>query len=138
MLSKSKMSEVNHLFEGQCVGSIRSWDYQMDLARILNRGVTCIPKVNLVQNIGFGAGGTHTVSEKDRRNKEERGEIAFPLVHPKHMLVDVRRDMAYFERYIRPSLFRKFKNAVKGLLPEKVNDALTPVLSKVQRQLGIN
>jgi hypothetical protein len=137
-LSRAEMSEAYKLFEGQYVGAIRSWDYQMDFARILNRGVTCIPNLNLVRNIGFGAEGTHTVSEKDRRNKADASDLAFPLVHPRHMVVDVARDMAYFERYIQPSLFRSLKNAVKGMLPSKVDEAITPFLSKVQKRLGIN
>lgn len=136
--SKAEMAEVYKLFEGQYVGAIRSWDYQMDLARILNRGVTCIPNINLVRNIGFGADGTHTVSEHDRRNKTDESELAFPLVHPRHMVVDVERDMAYFEQYIQPSLFRSFKDALKSMLPSKVDEAITPFLSKVQRRLGIN
>lgn len=136
--SKAEMTEALKLFGGQHEGAIRSWDYQMDFARILNRGVTCIPNVNLVRNIGFGADGTHTVSENDRRNKDDRTEMAFPLVHPRTMMVDVDRDMTYFERYIQPSLFRSFKDAVKNLLPSKVDEAITPFLSKVQRRLGIN
>ncbi len=136
--SKAEMAEAYKLFEGQYIGAIRSWDYQMDLARILNRGVTCIPNTNLVRNIGFGADGTHTVSENDRRNKDDNADLSFPLVHPKYMVVDEERDMAYFERYIQPSLFRSFKDAVKSILPSKVDEAITPFLSKVQRRLGIN
>ncbi|MBS1937058.1 MAG: nucleotide-diphospho-sugar transferase [Bacteroidetes bacterium] len=137
-LNNAEKEEAYKLFDGQFEGKIRSWDYQMDFARILDRGVTCIPNVNLIRNIGFGADGTHTVSEKDRRNKEKVDEVAFPLVHPKHMLVDAKRDLAYFENYIRPGQFRRFKDSIKGLLPEKVDQAVTPLLSKVQRKLGIN
>lgn len=137
-LSKAEMAEAHKLFEGQYTGAIRSWDYQMDFARILNRGVTCIPNVNLVRNIGFGADGTHTVSENDRRNKRDSSEMAFPLSHPRHMLVDVERDMAYFERYIQPTQFQRIKEVVKSMLPAKVDDAVTPFVSKVQRRLGIN
>lgn len=136
-LSKAEMNEAYKLFEGQYVGAIRSWDYQMDLARILNGGITCIPNVNLIQNIGFGADGTHTVNEKDRRNKTDRSELAFPLVHPPHMVVDQRRDLTYFERYILPSTFVRFKDVVKHMLPTKVDEAVTPFFSKLQRQLGI-
>lgn len=137
-MNKAEMTEASKLFEGQYAGAIRSWDYQMDFARILNRGVTCIPNVNLVGNIGFGADGTHTVSEHDRRNKADQKEISFPMVHPKHMLVDLRRDLAYFENYIQPTLYQRLKDAVKNLLPARVDEALTPLVSKVQRKLGIN
>jgi hypothetical protein len=137
-LSKAEMKEAYKLFQAQYEGTIRSWDYQMDLARILNHGVTCIPNTNMIRNIGFGAEGTHTVSEKDRRNKDDLYETAFPLVHPWHMMVDAERDMAYFERYIEPTSFRKFKNVIKNLLPSSVDEAVTPFFSKIQKQLGIN
>lgn len=137
-LNKAEMSEAFKLFEGQYTGAIRSWDYQMDFARILNRGVTCIPNVNLVGNIGFGADGTHTVSEHDRRNKADQKEITFPIVHPGHMLVDHQRDLAYFEQYIQPTQYQRLKEAVKHMLPTRVDQALTPLVSKVQRKLGIN
>ncbi len=137
-LSKAEMKEAYKLFQAQYEGTIRSWDYQMDLARILNHGVTCIPNVNMIRNIGFGADGTHTVSENDRRNKEDLYETTFPLVHPWHMMVDAERDLAYFERYIEPTSFRKFKNAIKNLLPASVDEAVTPFFSKLQKQLGIN
>ena len=136
-LSRGEMKEAYKLFEATHAGLIRSWDYQMDFLRILDRGVTCIPNINLIRNIGFGADGTHTVSERDRRNKDEVDEIGLPLVHPAHMLVDARRDLAYFERYIEPTSFRKFKDAIKNLLPEKVDEAVTPFFSKLQKQLGI-
>lgn len=137
-LNKAEMSEAYKLFEGQYTGAIRSWDYQMDFGRILNRGVTCIPKVNLVGNIGFGADGTHTVNEHDRRNKTDQMEISFPIVHPRHMLVDHRRDLAYFENYIQPTLYQRLKDVVKNMLPTRVDAAITPLVSKVQRKLGIN
>ena len=53
-LSKPEMLEAQKLFEGQYVGAISSWDYQMDFARILNRGVTCIPNFNLVEKHPYG------------------------------------------------------------------------------------
>ena len=135
---KAERTEAFRLFEGQYTGAVRSWDYQMDFARMLNRGVACIPNVNLVSNIGFGADGTHTVNELDRRNNKEIAEMPLPLKHPEHMLVDVPRDMAYFERYIQTTQYQKIKEAVKSILPARVDEALTPLVSKVQRRLGIN
>lgn len=137
-LTKTEMTEACKLFEAQYQGGVRSWDYQMDFGRILNRGVTCIPNLNLVGNIGFGAEGTHTVSEHDRRNKTDQMEIVFPMTHPKHMLVDHRRDLAYFECYIQPTQYQRLKEVVKNILPGRVNQALIPFVSKVQRKLGIN
>ncbi len=78
-----------------------------------------------------------TVKETDIRNKEELHQIDFPLVHPGTMLVDTPRDKAYFERYVRTPLFRRFKNAIKALLPDQVDKAITPFLGEMQRKLGL-
>jgi hypothetical protein len=43
----------------------------------------------------------------------------------------------YFDRFIRTSNFRLFKNAVKSVLPEQVDKAVTPVLSRIQKRLGL-
>ena len=51
-------------------------------------------------------------------------------------MVDAERDMAYFERSSEPTWFRKFKNAIKNLLPSSVDEAVTPFFSRIQRKLG--
>ena len=48
------------------------------------------------------------------------------------------RDLAYFEKYIEPSPLRKFKNAVKSILPENIDKAVTPFLGDLQRKLGLH
>lgn len=137
-MDRGEAREAYKLFHHTHVGDIRSWDYQFDLGRILNHALSIIPNTNLIRNIGFGAEGTHTVSEADRRNKVDEAEIGLPLVHPRHMLVDVERDLAYFERYIRPTLFRRVKNRIKNLLPEGMDAAITPFFSRLQKHLGLN
>lgn len=137
-VSRCEMNEAFKVFEHTWNGEIRSWDYQFDFGRILNHGLNIIPNTNLIQNIGFGADGTHTKNENDPRNKQERAEITVPLKHPDHMMVDVVRDYEYFKRYIEPSWFRRFKNSVKSMLPDKVDETLTPIFSRLQKHLGIH
>ena len=137
-LSEGEERDVHDMFDYVHEGRMNSWSYQLDITRIMNHGLNILPNTNLIDNVGFGDDGTHTVSEKDRRNKDDIYETAFPLVHPWHMMVDAQRDMAYFERYIEPTSFRKFKNALKNLLPSSVDEAVTPFFSKIQKQLGIN
>ena len=137
-ISSAEKDEAMAIFEATWNGAIpTAWDYQFDFAKILDRGMNIIPSVNLCRNVGFVGEGTHTVKENDIRNKEELDEITFPLMHPPNMLVDAPRDKAYFERYVRTPLFRRFKNAIKALLPDQVDKALTPFLGEMQRKLGL-
>ena len=136
-LSNSERNEAHYIFENTWNGSICTWDYQVDFGRWFHGMVNIIPAVNLVRNIGFGEDSTHTGNITDPRNQPNLAELEFPLVHPKHMLVDNRRDLAYFEKYIEPGLLRWFKSLVKQSLPKEVDDAITPFLGNLQRKLGL-
>ncbi len=137
-LSSRESREALALLDGSWDGTIHSWDFQLDYARIVNGMVNIIPSVNLIRNIGFGDNSTHTGSDLDPRNKDTSSDIPFPLKHPTFFMVDNERDLTYFEKYIEPSALRRFKNMVKKALPEEVDKALTPILGKIQRKLGLH
>jgi hypothetical protein len=137
-LSKEEKKEAYTLFEATWDGRIHTWDFQNDFCRIYNKGLTIIPEFNLVQNLGFSGTGTNTVQGYDPRDVDNASEMAFPLVHPTEMEVDQARDLAYFNAFIRPPLFRRVRSKIKVFLPQRVNDAITPFLSRLQRKLGGN
>jgi len=135
-LSAPERREARAIFEATWNGTIHTWDFQHDFARILNKGITLIPEHNLVRNIGFEGTGTNTLQGLDPRNVDNARETPFPLVHPTAIVVDEVRDLAYFNAFIRPPLFRRVKSSIKGMLPKKVDNAITPFLSRLQRRLG--
>lgn len=138
-LSKDEEEEGLTIFEQTWDESIpTAWDYQFDFAKVLEGAYNIIPSKTLTCNVGFGDDGTHTVSANDSRNREELFSADFPLVHPQFILVDKERDLAYFRRFIRTPYFRRFKNNLKSMLPKKVDNAVTPILSKIQRKLGLS
>ena len=137
-LSNGERDEAYGLLEASWNGKIHSWDFQLDYGRWMHGMLNIIPTVNLIQNIGFGDASTHTGNDLDPRNKEDIGEMTFPLAHPRFVLVDNRRDLAYFEKYIEPSPLRKFKNLVKSALPEDLDKAVTPFLGNLQRKFGLH
>jgi len=72
--------------------SVKTWDYQWEFVMKLNNGLSVIPKVNLVENIGLY--GNHFTNTKQNRFDfkflhQNRKEIDFPLIHPKK--IDVNR-----------------------------------------------
>jgi hypothetical protein len=62
--------------------AIDTWDYQWAFARFINHGLTVLPRVNLVQNIGFERRGTHTRDPKNPYGDVPTAEMKFPLQHP--------------------------------------------------------
>jgi hypothetical protein len=115
-LNGQERREMFATFEHVHLGKVNSWSYQLDITRVMGHGLNILPNTDLVRNIGFGEDGTHTVSKKDPRNKDTMQDIAFPLVHPRLMMVDERRDALYFKRYIGESRLKRFKGWVKRLL----------------------
>jgi hypothetical protein len=104
------------------------WSYQLELARRMNSGLTIVPNKNLVVNLGFGEGATHT-------NADNIGfewlleEIDFPLKHPEFVLPDKTRDTLAFNR-VYTSLSSRIRATIKQFIPETL---LTKVVRPVWR-----
>ena len=68
------------------------WDYQWLLTRIKHNGLTILPSVNLITNIGFGhEDSTHTTSKTNTKIKTKSGDIIFPLKHHS----EIKRSLNY-------------------------------------------
>jgi hypothetical protein len=69
------------------------WDYEWLLARMLNRGLTAMPRTNLVTNIGFGKAATDTfTSYAHPIGRLRRARIRFPLIAPTRLQADEKLD----------------------------------------------
>ena len=71
-------------------GKIDTWDYQWTFACWMQGGLTVLPAVNLVQNVGFGENATHTKKETCHGPPAEN--LIFPLSHPSYVLRDDHAD----------------------------------------------
>jgi hypothetical protein len=60
---------------------LNAWDFQWFYAMITNHSLSIVPRVNLVENIGFGSGATHTVYEWEKPAVRV-GSLDLPLTHP--------------------------------------------------------
>jgi len=58
-----------------------TWDYQWFYSCLINNSLIIVPKVNLISNVGFGEGATHTTIEESRWMKPST-LMKFPLKHP--------------------------------------------------------
>jgi predicted O-linked N-acetylglucosamine transferase (SPINDLY family)/glycosyltransferase involved in cell wall biosynthesis/predicted O-methyltransferase YrrM len=68
-----------------------SWGYAWTFACWLNQGLTILPEVNLVSNIGFGRDATHTTTVDFVANLPTV-DINFPLKHPAEIAVQTDAD----------------------------------------------
>jgi hypothetical protein len=70
---------------------IDSWAYRWTLSCWVNSGLTILPNTNLVTNIGFQDGATHTVSYRNVKPPPIH-PIQFPLDHPPYIIRDQEAD----------------------------------------------
>ena len=68
-----------------------TWDYQWVFACWAQGGLSIIPRVNLVRNIGFDGSGTHTRIRNPWADLQTFS-MEFPLKHPPFVLRDRRAD----------------------------------------------
>lgn len=84
---------------------IDTWDYQLTFSIWKNQGLSIIPNVNLVKNIGFDSRATHT---RKKRKKYIIKTEKFPqIVHPSTVTITTNPDLYYERKYLHQSLLKK-------------------------------
>jgi hypothetical protein len=79
------------IFERTYRNEIDTWDHQLTFALCAMKGLVILPNINLVANIGFGAGASHTGSRSFVANLPVE-PMVFPLQHPPFMARDTVAD----------------------------------------------
>ncbi|MBN1147306.1 MAG: hypothetical protein JXA78_08620 [Anaerolineales bacterium] len=79
------------IFDQVYAGRVDSWAYRWTFACWTQSGLTVLPNVNLVSNIGFGSVATHTVHHSSSSNLPTQA-LEFPLRHPAFVIRDTRAD----------------------------------------------
>lgn len=74
-----------------CAGEVDAWGYQWAFTGIARKGLSIMPNVNLVSNIGFGEDSTHTTM-KSRVANIPTTEMRFPLIHPQECVHNIEAD----------------------------------------------
>lgn len=88
------VNQYQKLFDEVCAtdGNISYWDHQWSLACWANRGLSIVPRLNLVSNVGWGPGATHCQSKDHPSHDLTAHEMPFPLKHPPMVLDDMLID----------------------------------------------
>lgn len=105
-------------FDAIYYNKFNTWDYQWAFARLSNNGLSIVPNINLVCNMGFREDATHTKQKNDKRTNIKNFEINFPLLHPKFIVRDKISDDRYFKKFLKTkqkslNLFAKLKLIIK-------------------------
>ncbi|GAC1589972.1 MAG: hemolytic protein HlpA [Hymenobacter sp.] len=93
------------------------WDYQWHFTVAAHSGLSIVPAVNLVTNIGFGDDATHTFDRYDRWSQLRTVELEFPLRHPPTVLRDWQRDRRRFHAFLAERTIGRVWRLLGRLLP---------------------
>lgn len=91
-------------------GKIDTWDYQWIYSCIINSGKCIIPKVNLIENLGFFE-GTHTADSHYQGLK--RSNIKWPFSENEIFLNNKGYQKAYAKFFAKGQIKRFLKNIIK-------------------------
>jgi len=84
-------------FDRMFAKQIDTWDYPWDASIWRSGGLTAVPNINLVSNIGFGPDATHTVSVNDPLANIATGALR-EIIHPKIIVQDQVADRFVFNK----------------------------------------
>ena len=120
-------------FRKEYYGEWKTWDYEWVYAIWSQGGLSIIPNVNLIKNIGFGEQATFNFStEHEYANMPT--ENILPITHPKEIKPNIEADRFVFEttflykkplkRKIEDFIFRKLSRRTKDIIkfiPETIH-----------------
>lgn len=98
-------------FDAVQSGRIDTWDYQWSFCCLFNSGLSAVPRVNLISNIG--AGGTH-ISPSEAKSDPNLFMPTYALdvdniKHPDMVFANSLYDVAMFEKVIKVPFSRRLK-----------------------------
>lgn len=98
-------------------GKIDSWSYVFTMTRLINSGLSIIPRKNLIQNIGFDKNATHTKVKPDYFYNEIQSIDVSNLKHPLIIAPDDNFDTILFRKRVPfVSFIQKAKNKIRAQL----------------------
>ncbi|ATC62890.1 nucleotide-diphospho-sugar transferase [Nibricoccus aquaticus] len=90
--------------------TVDTWDIQLAVTNLMHGGLSIIPNVNLISNIGFDSRATHTLSATDPKNAQPIGALG-EIRHPSTPVADLAADLHTLHTEIKLTEARRQKYA---------------------------
>jgi hypothetical protein len=105
MGSQWQFNHMHRVYQTAYEGRNEAWSYPWTFARQLNSGLSVVPARNLVANIGFGEGATHTTDKRSPWAGTNVYSADFPLSPPPYTVVDGEYERAFHQ--LRPGRWKE-------------------------------
>ncbi|MFQ3615150.1 MAG: glycosyltransferase family 2 protein [Cyanobacteriota bacterium] len=99
-----------------------SWAYRWLLSSWLQSGLSVLPSVNLVSNIGFGEDATHTTttSAQSQYANMQTKAMQFPLKHPPYVIRNRKADQFEQDTLFDPSLMTRARAKLLRMIGKRM------------------
>lgn len=116
-------------FDRTHAGEIDTWDYQLFFSWWAQNSLAITPEVNLISNIGFGPGATHTKDVLNTMAALPAEEIPLPLEHPPYLFLDREADHFAFTQICpwiieNQSLYWRLRHRLAASIPAPLRQAI--------------
>lgn len=109
-----------------------TWDYRLPYCIWQHNGLTIIPNVNLVTNIGFNAAAT-TSTDSNNPLANMPVQPILPLKHPDTVIRDTEADLFYCRQYLAQVFGQStWKTRLEELIPWKVRKQLRAIIQQTK------
>lgn len=110
--NKGSIAYWKEAFDFTYCGKINTWDYQWVFSIWSNGGLSVIPNQNLISNIGFGAGATHTIQESEQAYLPTRSIDTLNLKYPNKIKINEEADEYIMSKIysLPPYILRKYRS----------------------------
>jgi hypothetical protein len=126
----------SEVFEGTLGGYYDTWDYQFFFSWWREDMLALVPELNLVSNIGFGAGATKTHDTLRSMANLPRHSMSFPLAHPPGVSLNRKADNFSFKQICpwiveNQNLFWQMRHKFTAALPDPVREKVRRLRTKL-------
>ncbi|MFH1903529.1 MAG: hypothetical protein ABIK20_05720 [Candidatus Omnitrophota bacterium] len=104
-------------------GKIDTWCYQWLYAMWSQNGLTILPNVNLISNIGFGEGATHTTSKNDKFANMKTGNVS-EIIHPSFVITNKAADIFTFKTHFQSTFSARVRGKIKNIFRKIVKNTV--------------
>lgn len=127
--SESSARYWSSIFNRVAQNEVDSWAYPWTFSCWFQHGLSILPSVNLVSNIGFGAGATHTHDKSAEAGHLETQPMSFPMDHPEGIIRNYAAD-----RYTSHNHFpvkSRLRRSIDQCTPDSIKEGAKFIIEKM-------
>ena len=115
--SQQEADLLIHRLEQVEAEQLDTWDFHWRAAVLIHDGLCVIPSKNLIRNIGFGAGATHTISPFNLNRFKQRNTLPAPYKMPTQIAVEIKHDRILHWKRVFNLRLEQLKDKLLHILP---------------------